>query len=89
MKTVTYTLVDGSTRTVEYDETLPCIVCGEPVGEASMGGTLICPDCDCGRCRYCGVPVSVVREELDNGRSLRAFRKHIAWHKAQSAVSPN
>lgn len=48
MKTVTYKLLDGSDYTVEYDENEPCWMCGEPVGEASMGGTVICPDCDCG-----------------------------------------
>ena len=38
MKTATYRK-DGSDFTVEYDEAAPCIVCGEPVVEASMGGT--------------------------------------------------
>lgn len=48
MKTVTYPLTDGTTHTVEYDENAPCWMCGEPVVEASMGGTVICPWCDCG-----------------------------------------
>ena len=34
--------------TVEYDETAPCKICKEPVENASMGGTDICPACDCG-----------------------------------------
>lgn len=33
---------------IEYDDMAPCWMCGLPVGEASMGGTLICPACDCG-----------------------------------------
>jgi hypothetical protein len=48
MKTATYQLVGGGERTVEYDANAPCWMCGEPVGEASMGGTVVCPSCDCG-----------------------------------------
>lgn len=48
MKTATYRLTDGSKLTVEYDENAPCIECGLPVIEASMGGTVLCPWCDCG-----------------------------------------
>lgn len=36
---------------VEYDETVPCLICGNPVISASMGGFDICPSCDCGRFR--------------------------------------
>ena len=50
MKTVTYQTTDGP-LTIEYDETTPCICCGLPVGTASMGGTVLCPSCDCGRFR--------------------------------------
>ena len=31
-----------------FDETAPCCVCGNPVLFVSMGGTSICPHCDCG-----------------------------------------
>lgn len=31
-----------------FDETAPCCVCGNPVLDVSMGGTSICPHCDCG-----------------------------------------
>lgn len=48
MKTVTYRLIDGTDKTIEYDETAPCWYCGLPVGSASMGGTVVCPSCDCG-----------------------------------------
>ena len=37
--------------TVTYDENAPCRICGEPVVSASMGGTDVCPWCDCGRDR--------------------------------------
>lgn len=39
---------------VEYDDTAPCVACREPVVEASMGGTDLCPWCDVGNCRFCG-----------------------------------
>ena len=48
MRTATYTKLDGGEFTVEYDETAPCRMCGLPVEEASMGGTNVCPWCDCG-----------------------------------------
>lgn len=72
MKTVTYNLKGGGKKTIEYDETAPCVVCGEPVGSASMGGTAICPACDCGVCRYCGVQLPM---------EGKAIKQHIAWHK--------
>lgn len=74
MKTATYNKIGGGTFTVEYDENAPCIVCGEPVVEASMGGTHVCPSCDCGRCRYCGVPLPMTEKYI---------KAHMAWHKAQ------
>ena len=43
-----YTLTDGRTLVVSYDPLAPWRICGEPVGEASMGGTDVCPACDCG-----------------------------------------
>jgi hypothetical protein len=51
MKTAKYDLVGGGIRTVEYDENEPCWMCNNPVCEASMGGTVICPSCDCGYTR--------------------------------------
>lgn len=48
MKEATYTLLDGTKQTVEYDPLAPCIGCGLPVIEASMGGTVLCPWCDTG-----------------------------------------
>ena len=36
---------------IEYDENAPCKICGLPVGNASMGGTNICPACDMGKFR--------------------------------------
>ena len=48
MKKATYRMLDGTTKVVEYDPTFPCIHCGKPVIEASMGGTVVCPWCDSG-----------------------------------------
>lgn len=48
MKEATYTLRDGTKLTVQYDPEAPCRICGQPVVEASVGGTDICPSCDCG-----------------------------------------
>lgn len=51
MKTATYRGRDGKDFAVEYDPQGPCISCGLPVVEASMGGTKLCPWCDCGMYR--------------------------------------
>ena len=48
MKTAHYDLLDGSSIDVDYDPDVPCIRCGLPVFEASVGGTVVCPWCDCG-----------------------------------------
>jgi len=47
----TYRGVDGKERVVEYDPQAPCISCDLPVLHASMGGTRLCPWCDCGMYR--------------------------------------
>ena len=72
MRTITYRQRDGTELIVNYDENAPCIVCGEPVFEASMGGTVICPWCDMGKCRYCGIQLPV-----DKGQ----VKEHMSWHK--------
>lgn len=51
MKIATYTKMDGTKLKVKYDEKAPCIWCGLPVESASMGGTNLCPACDCGAYR--------------------------------------
>jgi len=79
MKTATYRGLDGKDFTVEYDENAPCIVCGEPVIEASVGGTVVCPWCDMGICRYCGVQLPI---GVDQETTRRKIREHMAWHKA-------
>jgi hypothetical protein len=48
IKVAEYKLHDGSICQVKYDAYAPCWYCGFPVGEASMGGTVVCPSCDCG-----------------------------------------
>lgn len=78
MKTAVYDLPGGEKLAVEYDETAPCIVCGEPVIEASAGGTDICPACDMGICRYCGVQLPWKMSSTE-----RAIKEHIAWHKQE------
>jgi len=51
MKIAIYKRLDGKDLKVEYDEKAPCIWGGLPVEHASMGGTNLCPACDCGRYR--------------------------------------
>ncbi len=51
MKTAEYPQVDGSILKVDYDPDAPCWACGLPVIAASMGGTVLCSWCDCGRNR--------------------------------------
>jgi len=49
---------DGSERAdIEYDPDAPCICCGLPVVEASMGGTVVCPWCDTGHDRMTGLRI--------------------------------
>lgn len=48
MKVAKYNGIDGELFEVSYDEEAPCRCCGLPVVEASMGGTDVCPWCDCG-----------------------------------------
>jgi hypothetical protein len=85
MKTATYTLLDGTTLEVTYDENTPCEKCGDPVVEASMGGTTICPWCDMGCCRYCGVQSSWMPERIDGGGSSRRWKEHMRWHHGEEA----
>ena len=81
MRKAIYTKSDGTKFEVEYDENAPCICCGEPVISASVGGTVICPWCDAGICRYCGISIMVLKEEIDDGKSKRELLEHIKWHK--------
>ena len=79
MKQATYTRHDGSQVVVDYDETAPCRICGLPVGAASVGGTDVCPACDCGRYRDgTQIPFAdVMRPER-----LRARARYIEGHAA-------
>ena len=47
-KIAKYIKLDGGILKVAYDPKAPCICCGLSVGSASMGGTVLCPACDCG-----------------------------------------
>lgn len=66
---------------VEYDDESPCIICGEPVISASMGGTAICGWCDMGKCRYCKVTMFVLREEIDGCESKKRWLEHMKYHR--------
>jgi len=83
MKTAVYQKIGGGELKIEYDENAPCIICGEPVIEASMGGTAICPWCDCGNCRYCGVQLPFVFG--DQEKTKQKVREHMKWHKEHPA----
>jgi len=48
MKKLRYLKRDGNYGEIEYDENAPCISCGKPVINASVGGTSVCPKCDGG-----------------------------------------
>lgn len=85
MKKAKYRTLEGKEIEVEYDENAPCSICGEPVMSASMGGTSICPWCDMGKCRYCGITIMVLKEEVDGGCSKRELLEHMKWHKEKVA----
>lgn len=57
---------------VEYDTEDLCWYCRLPVVEASMGGTVCCPWCDCGRNRDGSEWTTAQFHE--RMRSYRAFR---------------
>ena len=78
MKTATYRGLDGKDIKILYDEGAPCIVCGEPVVAASVGGTAICPWCDMGICRFCRIQLPW---GMDKEQTTRKIREHINWHK--------
>lgn len=78
LETAKYHLLDGSDLEVEYDADAPCHLCLQPVVAASMGGTDVCPWCDMGKCRACGVDLFAFGEHIDGGSSLRRYREHVA-----------
>lgn len=51
LRTARYTNFEGEEFQVVYDADAPCASCGLPVVSASVGGTAICPWCDCGNKR--------------------------------------
>lgn len=83
IRTTSYTDLKGKKIPINYNDEAACISCGEPVISASMGGTAICPWCDTGRCRYCGMQVFTFKDEIDGGESKRKLRQHMAWHKKE------
>lgn len=88
----TYTTLFGATKekpkVIEYDDEQPCKICGEPILSVSMSGTAICPWCDMGKCRYCGITIFAIREEIDGGASLKELREHMKWHREKEPERP-
>lgn len=88
-----YRLLEGGELEVEYDRDAPCRICEQPVTSASTGGTDVCPWCDCGSCRSCGVSLFAFGEHIDGGRSLRQLRAHVAlclsWRQAAEPATPS
>lgn len=83
----TYRLVGGGDLEVEYDRDVPCRICEQPVLDASVGGTDVCPWCDMGVCRSCGVRLYFIGEHVDGGRSLRGVRLHVAGCRGLAVTS--
>ena len=81
MKITHYYNKEGIKMEISYDEMHPCLSCGEPVHNASMGGTVICPSCDLGRCRFCGMTIFVLKKEIDGGKSYEEVRRHMKRHR--------
>lgn len=46
------TPIEEIEKAVDFDPSVPCIFCEQPVGALSMGGPLVCPACDCGNYRH-------------------------------------
>lgn len=73
MKIATYETLDGDKLHVTYDPSSTCAICGEPIVEASVGGTAICPWCDMGVNRD-GTPWT-----------WQQFRKWLEWGRKKGA----
>ena len=77
MKIATYKNIFNEDIKVEYDETASCRVCGLPVIHASMGGTDVCPYCDCGVYRD-GTKISareLMKPDLLEKKAKAIYRK--------------
>lgn len=81
MALFTYKRSDGSTINIEYDPDAPCNICGEPIRRLSTAGPNICPWCDIGQCRYCGVNMTMISSTRGGGRSLQQWPQHMKYHK--------
>lgn len=79
--------IDYGNGVIEYDELAPCILCDEPVHNASMGGTIICPSCDLGKCRFCNERMTVWKEKIDGGKSKKQFLEHLRKHREELGLS--
>lgn len=79
MKKATYIGLDRKKFTIQYDPEAPCRICGLPVIAASMGGTDVCPWCDCGKYRD-GTSWSLT-DSLDIAEIRRKAKKHAELQK--------
>lgn len=90
MKKATYKTAEGPIE-VEYDPEAPCIWCGLPVFEASVGGTALCPWCDTGQDRQ-GQPVKLfprqaTEQERKDGKSPTVFAPRVAtWAEYEREI---
>jgi len=46
-----------------------------------MGGTVLCPSCDLGKCRFCGISIFILKEEIDGGKSKMMLLEHMKEHR--------
>ena len=81
MKIATYRNIFNEDIKVEYDEKAPCRVCGLPVIHASMGGTDVCPYCDCGVYRD---GTKILYKELTNKDLLKKKAEEISKKIAEN-----
>jgi len=65
---------------VQYDETAPCLICGNPVINASMGGLDICPSCDCGYWRD-GEKFNLVKDGMYILKMYAHLKPHVPTFK--------
>lgn len=86
VRTAHYTALDGRPLDITYDAMAPCIQCGLPVVEASMGGTTVCPWCDCGVYRD-----GTRHDATASSMTFRSMAHHLAgndtdWHALALAM---
>lgn len=71
---------------IVFDETAPCIVCGNPVLSISMGGPGVCPSCDCGYWRD-GSEWDLQRDHIWILKQFRHLRPHVPTFREVNDVA--